>query len=43
VHGMTSVPNHPASHGCVRLSTAAMDFICDQNLMPLHTVVWVHS
>jgi lipoprotein-anchoring transpeptidase ErfK/SrfK len=43
VHGMTSVPNHPASHGCVRLSTAAMDFIWDQNLMPLHTVVWVHS
>ena len=43
VHGMTSVPNYPASHGCVRLSTAAMDFIWDQNLMPLHIVVWVHS
>ena len=43
VHGMTSVPNHPASHGCVRLSTQAMDFIWDQNLMPLHIVVWVHS
>ena len=43
VHGMTSVPNHPASHGCVRLSTAAMDFIWDQNLMPLHIMVWVHS
>jgi peptidoglycan hydrolase-like protein with peptidoglycan-binding domain len=43
VHGMTSVPNHPASHGCVRLSTSAMDFIWDQNLMPLHIVVWVHS
>lgn len=43
VHGMTSVPNHPASHGCVRLSTAAMDYIWDQNLMPLHIVVWVHS
>ena len=43
IHGMTSVPNHPASHGCVRVSTAAMDFIWDQNLMPLHIVVWVHS
>lgn len=43
VHGMTSVPNHPASHGCVRLSTDAMDFIWDQNLMPLHITVWVHS
>ncbi len=42
VHGMTSVPNHPASHGCVRVSTAAMDFIWDQNLMPLHITVWVH-
>ncbi len=43
VHGMTSVPNHAVSHGCVRLSTGAMDFIWDQNLMPLHIVVWVHS
>jgi L,D-transpeptidase catalytic domain/Putative peptidoglycan binding domain len=43
VHGMTVVPGHPASHGCVRLSTQAMDFIWDQNLMPLHIVVWVHS
>ncbi len=43
VHGMTSVPNHPASHGCVRLSIQAMDFIWDQNLMPLRITVWVHS
>ena len=43
VHGMTSVPNHPASHGCVRLSTMAMDMIWDQNLIPLHTTVWVHE
>jgi lipoprotein-anchoring transpeptidase ErfK/SrfK len=43
VHGMTSVPNHPVSHGCVRLSTPAMDFIWDQSLIPLHTAVWVHS
>ena len=43
VHGMTSVPNYPASHGCVRLSTQAMDFIWDQNLMPLRITVWAHS
>jgi peptidoglycan hydrolase-like protein with peptidoglycan-binding domain len=43
VHGMTSVPNHPASHGCVRLSTQAMDMIWDTNLIPLHTTVWVHE
>jgi peptidoglycan hydrolase-like protein with peptidoglycan-binding domain len=43
IHGMTSVPNYPASHGCVRVSTMAMDFIWDQKLVPLHTVVWVHE
>ena len=43
VHGMTSVPNHPASHGCVRLSTTAMDLIWDQNLIPLRITVWVHE
>jgi hypothetical protein len=40
---MTSVPNRPVSHGCVRLSTQAMDFIWDSNLIPLRPVVWVHS
>ncbi|MEO5725256.1 MAG: L,D-transpeptidase family protein [Ilumatobacteraceae bacterium] len=43
VHGMTNVPNHPASHGCVRVSVPAMDFIWDSNLVPLRTMVWVHS
>ncbi|MFT3851780.1 MAG: L,D-transpeptidase family protein [Ilumatobacteraceae bacterium] len=43
IHGMTSVPNHPASHGCVRLSTMAMDMIWDQDLIPLQTPVWVHE
>jgi peptidoglycan hydrolase-like protein with peptidoglycan-binding domain len=42
IHGMTSIPAYPASHGCVRLSTMAMDFIWDKNLIPLHTPVWVH-
>ncbi len=43
IHGMTSVPNVPVSHGCVRLSTGAMDFIWEQNYVPLRTTVWVHS
>ena len=43
IHGMNSVPNRPASHGCVRLSTAAMDFIWDNDLMPIGTRVWVHE
>jgi peptidoglycan hydrolase-like protein with peptidoglycan-binding domain len=43
IHGMTSVPNHPASHGCVRVSTQAMDFIWGFGLIPLGTPVWVHE
>jgi peptidoglycan hydrolase-like protein with peptidoglycan-binding domain len=29
VHGSTSVPGYPASHGCVRISYADQDFIWD--------------
>ena len=43
IHGMTSVPNYPASHGCVRLSTMAMDFVWDSGLVPIGTPVWVHE
>jgi peptidoglycan hydrolase-like protein with peptidoglycan-binding domain len=43
VHGSNSIPNYPASHGCVRVSTAAMDFIWAFDLMPLKTTVWVHG
>ena len=43
IHGMTRVPNTPVSHGCVRLSVAAMDFIWENDLIPLYTPVWVHE
>ncbi len=43
VHGSNSIPDYPASHGCVRLSVPAMDFIWEQNLMPLQSPVWVHG
>ena len=43
VHGSNSIPNYPASHGCVRVSVPAMDFIWDQDLMPMKSVVWVHG
>jgi len=43
IHGMTSVPNYPASHGCVRLSTQAMDFVWFTELVPIGTPVWVHD
>jgi Putative peptidoglycan binding domain/L,D-transpeptidase catalytic domain len=43
VHGSGSIPNYPASHGCVRVSTQAMDMIWAENLMPLETPVWVYG
>ncbi len=43
VHGSNSIPNYPASHGCVRVSVAAMDMIWDFDLMPMRLTVWVHG
>lgn len=43
VHGSNSIPNYPASHGCVRVSVPAMDFIWESELMPLGINVWVHG
>ncbi|WP_148288680.1 L,D-transpeptidase family protein [Ilumatobacter nonamiensis] len=43
VHGSNSIPNYPASHGCVRVSVPAMDWIWDSGIMPLDTSVWVHD
>ena len=43
LHGSNYIPNYPASHGCVRLSTAAMDWIWDADIVPMRTTVWVHG
>jgi peptidoglycan hydrolase-like protein with peptidoglycan-binding domain len=43
VHGSNSIPNYPASHGCVRVSVPAMDWIWESNLMPMDSPVWVHG
>lgn len=43
VHGSNNIPNYPASHGCVRVSVPAMDFIWSENLMPMKSAVWVHG
>ena len=43
LHGAYKVPNYPASHGCVRMSTPAMDFIWAEELAPMGMMVWVHS
>lgn len=41
VHGSTSVPPWPASHGCVRVSNAAIDMVWAQNLMPIGSTIKV--
>lgn len=43
IHGMDIVPPEPASHGCVRLSLPAMDFLWDNDLVPLGATIWVHG
>jgi peptidoglycan hydrolase-like protein with peptidoglycan-binding domain len=42
IHGYTSVPAHPGSHGCVRVTYPAMDHIWAAGLMPVGTSVWVY-
>jgi peptidoglycan hydrolase-like protein with peptidoglycan-binding domain len=42
IHGDSSVPNHPVSHGCVRVTDAAMDWVWANNLDPVGTAVWVY-
>jgi peptidoglycan hydrolase-like protein with peptidoglycan-binding domain len=43
IHGSPSIPPSPASHGCVRLSNPAIDFIWSAGLAPLGSQIWVHS
>jgi lipoprotein-anchoring transpeptidase ErfK/SrfK len=43
IHGAPKVPNFPASHGCVRVTPDAMDFIWAQNYIPRGATVWVHA
>jgi peptidoglycan hydrolase-like protein with peptidoglycan-binding domain len=41
-HGSPSIPPFPASHGCVRMSNPAIDFIWAANVLPFGTAVWVY-
>lgn len=43
IHGSFSVPPYPSSHGCVRVSVAAMDMVWDLDLLPRGTTVWVYE
>lgn len=42
VHGYPSVPAYPASHGCARVTRAAMDLIWARDLMPRGSAVQVY-
>jgi len=42
LHGYTSVPSEPASHGCVRLTYAAMDDLWASGAAPIGTSVLVY-
>ena len=42
IHGYPDVPPYPASHGCVRVSNAAINWIWAANLAPIGTSVLVY-
>ena len=42
LHGDSYVPPFPVSHGCVRVSDEAIDWIWANNLAPVGTPVWVY-
>ena len=42
LHGSSSIPGHPASHGCTRLHNAAVDHLWAADLAPVGTPVWVY-
>jgi lipoprotein-anchoring transpeptidase ErfK/SrfK len=43
VHGSPSIPPYPASHGCARVSDAAINWIWSTDKLPLKTTVWVYA
>jgi len=43
VHGSRSIPNYPASHGCIRVANPVMDLIWSQTLLPRGGAVWIHE
>ncbi|MBW3668672.1 MAG: L,D-transpeptidase family protein [Actinobacteria bacterium] len=43
IHGYTFVPPYPASHGCVRVTLEAIDYIWANGLAPIGADVWVYG
>ena len=42
VHGSGSIPAHPASHGCARVTNSAMDMLWSSGAMAIGTPVTVY-
>jgi lipoprotein-anchoring transpeptidase ErfK/SrfK len=42
VHGYPAVPPYPASHGCVRVTDAAIDWLWANGALPIGRPVWVY-
>jgi peptidoglycan hydrolase-like protein with peptidoglycan-binding domain len=42
IHGSPSIPGYPASHGCARMSNAAIDWIWSSGQAPIGTQVVVY-
>ncbi len=42
LHGDSSVPPYPVSHGCARISNEAIDWVWANNIDPIGTTVWVY-
>ena len=42
IHGSPSIPGYAASHGCARVSNAAINWIWATGKLPLTTKVWVY-
>jgi hypothetical protein len=42
IHGDSSVPPYPASHGCARVSNSAIDYLWATNALPIGLEVWVY-
>jgi hypothetical protein len=42
VHGFPSVPARPASHGCVRVTNGAMDWLWSTGALKIGQPVWVY-
>jgi len=42
IHGYSSVPAYPASHGCVRVSASAMDHLWNSAVLAIGSSVWVY-